>query len=316
MIMVEIIRLHYPILKTINSAQQVVAMGFFDGVHLGHQKVIKRAKIEAERRNVPLAVLTYDPHPIVVFKALTEPLRYITPIGKKSELLADLGVDIVYVMQFTSLLSTLPPQKFVDDVVMQLNPVTVVGGFDHVYGGDPKIADMIHLPKYAQKRFDVISVSELDDGEHKIGSSSIRLALDNGEMAIVNRQLGHIHQTTGLVVHGEARGRELGFPTINIKTPELEHLPAIGIYIVEVMIGSDWHLGMASIGRNVTFGDARPITVEINLLDFNQEVYGENVTINWHSYLRGEIKFANVIDLISQLKQDEIATRQYFNTLG
>ena len=315
--MIKVIKLHYPILKKILPAPtpQVVAMGFFDGVHLGHQAVIKQAKLEADKQGVPLAVLTYDPQPIVVFEMLTQPLRYLTSMNQKSELLADLGVNTMYVMQFTSQLAQLGPQEFVNQVIMRLNPVTVVGGFDHVYGGDVNIADMDHLPQYAKKRFDVVSVSELDVNNQKIGSSSIRKALELGNMNIVNSQLGRIHQTTGLVIHGEARGRELGFPTVNIKTPELEWLPAIGIYAVKIMIGDDWHLGMASIGHNITFGDTRPITVEINILDFNQKVYGENVTVSWYNYLRGEVKFTTVPELVTQLKRDEIATRKYFDAL-
>lgn len=316
--MIKVIKLHYPILKKIipDPTPQVVAMGFFDGVHLGHQAVIKQAKLEADKQGVPLAVLTYDPQPIVVFEMLRQPLRYLTSINQKAALLADLGVNTMYVMQFTSQLAKLAPQEFVNQVIMRLNPVTVVGGFDHVYGGDVSIADMDHLPQYAKKRFNVVSVSELDVNNQKIGSSSIRKALELGSMNIVNSQLGRVHQTTGLVIHGEARGRELGFPTVNIKTPELEWLPTIGIYAVKIMIGDDWHLGMASIGRNITFGDARPITVEINILDFNQQVYGENVTVNWYNYLRGEVKFTNIPELVTQLKKDEIDTRQYFDALN
>lgn len=295
--------------------RQVVAMGFFDGVHLGHQEVIKRAKSEADKLGVPLAILTYDPYPAVVFKPLDQPLRYLTPLSQKKVLLSKLGVNTIYVMQFTSELSKVAPQQFVDDVLMCLNPVIIVGGFDHVYGGNASIADMAHLPLYAKQRFDVITVPELDDNHEKIGSSAIRHALDTGDMDRVNQQLGRVYQTTGLIVHGEARGRKLGFPTINIKTPELEWLPGIGIYAVKVKVVDDWYEGMASIGRNITFGDARPITVEINILDFKREIYGERVTISWYSYLRGEEKFSTVANLIVQLNKDECQTRQYFDKL-
>ncbi|CAM3067964.1 riboflavin biosynthesis protein RibF [Leuconostoc rapi] len=311
--MAEIIRLHYPILKNKKPVRQVVAMGFFDGVHRGHQAVIERAKSEADKLGVPLAILTYDPYPAVVFKTLERPLRYLTPLAQKKALLTKLGVDTIYVMQFTSELSKVEPQQFVDDVLMCLNPVAIVGGFDHVYGGNSLTADMAHLPFYAQHRFDVIVVPKFDDNHKKIGSSAIRRALDIGDMNQVNQQLGRVHQTTGLVVHGEARGRKLGFPTINIKTPELEWLPGIGIYAVKVKIGDDWYEGMASIGHNITFGDERPVTVEINILDFKREIYGENVTVAWYDYLRGEVKFSTVADLIVQLNNDEYQTRQYFD---
>lgn len=313
--MIKTTTLHYPIQNFKQPARQVVAMGFFDGVHLGHQAVIKRAKAEADALGVPLAVLTYDPHPSVAFKALTEPLKYLTVVKQKAQLLEKLGVSEMYKMQFTSQLAGLSPQVFVDEVLMQLNPVAVVAGFDHLYGSDKNQANMANLAIYAKARFDVIIVPEFDDLGLKIGSSKIRSALCVGDMQTVNRQLGRIYHTTGIVVHGEARGRELGFPTANVLTPELEWLPGIGIYAVKISIAGQWHIGMASIGRNVTFGDNRPITVEINILDFNQAIYGEDVTVAWHHHLRGEVKFNQVDDLITQLEKDKVATRTYFETL-
>ncbi|CCF26322.1 riboflavin biosynthesis protein RibF [Leuconostoc citreum] len=315
MTMIKTTTLHYPIQNFKQPVRQVVAMGFFDGVHLGHQAVIKRAKAEADALGVPLAVLTYDPHPSVAFKALTEPLKYLTVVKQKAQLLETLGVSEMYKMQFTSQLAGLSPQVFVDEVLMQLNPVAVVAGFDHLYGSDKNQANMANLAIYAKARFDVIIVPEFDDLGLKIGSSKIRSALCVGDMQTVNRQLGRIYHTTGIVVHGEARGRELGFPTANVLTPELEWLPGIGIYAVKISIAGRWHIGMASIGRNVTFGDNRPITVEINILDFNQAIYGEDVTVAWHHHLRGEVKFNQVDDLITQLEKDKVATRTYFETL-
>ncbi|GDZ83172.1 riboflavin biosynthesis protein RibF [Leuconostoc citreum] len=315
MTMIKTTTLHYPIQNFKQPVRQVVAMGFFDGVHLGHQAVIKRAKAEADALGVPLAVLTYDPHPSVAFKALTEPLKYLTVVKQKAQLLETLGVSEMYKMQFTSQLAGLSPQVFVDEVLMQLNPVAVVAGFDHLYGSDKNQANMANLAIYAKARFDVIIVPEFDDLGLKIGSSKIRSALCVGDMQTVNRQLGRIYHTTGIVVHGEARGRELGFPTANVLTPELEWLPGIGIYAVKISIAGQWHIGMASIGRNVTFGDNRPITVEINILDFNQAIYGEDVTVAWHHHLRGEVKFNQVDDLITQLEKDKVATRTYFETL-
>lgn len=315
MTMIKTTTLHYPIQNFKQPVRQAVAMGFFDGVHLGHQAVIKRAKAEADALGVPLAVLTYDPHPSVAFKALTEPLKYLTVVKQKAQLLETLGVSEMYKMQFTSQLAGLSPQVFVDEVLMQLNPVAVVAGFDHLYGSDKNQANMANLAIYAKARFDVIIVPEFDDLGLKIGSSKIRSALCVGDMQTVNRQLGRIYHTTGIVVHGEARGRELGFPTANVLTPELEWLPGIGIYAVKISIAGQWHIGMASIGRNVTFGDNRPITVEINILDFNQAIYGEDVTVAWHHHLRGEVKFNQVDDLIAQLEKDKVATRTYFETL-
>ncbi len=314
MTMTELIRLHYPILDFKKPVQQVVAMGFFDGVHRGHQAVLARAKAEAEKQGVPLAVLTYDPHPIVAFQTLKKPLRYLTPLAKKKSIMSQLGIDRVYVMQFTSKLAKLGGQQFVDEVVMQLNPVTVVAGFDHLYGAAGTDSDMLHLATYATNRFDVITVSEFDDYNQKVSSSTIRSMLDQGNVDGAAQQLSRVHSTSGIVVHGEARGRELGFPTANIQTPEEEWLPGIGIYAVKIKVYDTWYLGMASIGRNVTFGDDRPITVEINILDYQEEIYGEFVQIQWCHYLRGEVKFENIQALIDQLNEDARQTRHYFNT--
>lgn len=311
----KIIKLHYPLTDIIQPAQQVVVMGFFDGVHLGHQAVILKGKQLADDLGLELAVLTYQPHPSVVFKMLSEPLKYITTSDKKAQILFDLGVSKIYNMQFTSLLAALQPQEFVDEVLMKLNPAVVVAGFDHLYGSDHQSANMSLLDTYAKKRFKVEIVPEISDKNGKIGSTSIKRYLSEGNLTEVNNQLGRIYTTTGIVVHGEARGRKLGFPTANILTPELERLPGIGIYSVRISIADQWYLGMASIGRNVTFGDNRPLTVEINILNFDSAIYGEEVIIEWHHYLRGEVKYDGVDSLIAQLKKDKIDTYHYFKNI-
>lgn len=295
--------LHYPIQSHFSAPRQVVVMGFFDGVHLGHQAVIQRGQALAKQYQVPLAVLTYDPHPTVVFQKAPERVRYLTTVDQKVEQLTTLGVDNVYVMNLTSRLASLPPQQFVDEVIMSLNPCAVVAGFDHTYG--PKDATMADLPHYAQGRFEVVTVDKQMRAAEKISSTRIRMALANGDVTLAKDLLGRAHVTTGVVVHGEARGRELGFPTANIQTPELEWLPAIGIYAVRMKIGDEWFDGMASVGRNVTFGEGRPITVEIYLFDFQQAIYGEKVMVKWEYYLRGEVKFTSVDALIDQLHEDE-----------
>ncbi|WEV53982.1 riboflavin biosynthesis protein RibF [Leuconostocaceae bacterium ESL0723] len=311
--MTELIKLHYPIQKlNLPARDQVLAMGFFDGLHLGHQAVIAKARAIAQEQNRPLAVLTYSPYPQAVFKKMNGPLRYLTPLDQKVALLSQMGVDRVYCLQLTSQLVALPPQRFVDQVLMALKPAVVVAGFDHLYGPKDLQADMEHLPDYSQGRFDVVTVPEQIHGGHKIGSRYLREALDQGRVDDVNRLLGRSHQTTGIVVHGDARGRLLGFPTVNILTPEQEWLPGIGVYAVEIEISHHWYHGMASIGRNVTFEANRPITVEINILDFDQMVYGEPVRVNWCHWLRGEEKFPDVDSLVKQLREDQAATQAYF----
>lgn len=308
--MMEVIHLHHPYKSDqIKRNPIVLAMGFFDGVHAGHRMVIQRAAQEAKKRGVKLAVLTYDHHPSVAFKTYKTPLTYLTTLPKKLEILASLGVNIAYVVNFTSEFSQLTPQDFVTQYMVGLNAVAVVAGFDHTYG--TKDADMLHLPIYAAGRFDVIEVEQVNVDGQESASTRTRALVDQGDLDEARRLLLRPYETTGLVVHGEARGRELGYPTANIETTAGERLPGVGIYVVEMKIGDDWYPGMASIGYNVTFGENRPKTVEINLFDFHRAIYGETVQVKWYHFLRGEVKFANGQELIDQLAEDERQSRLF-----
>lgn len=310
----EIIHLHHPYEKEeIPQEPVVLALGYFDGVHRGHQMVIRRAKKEAERRNCKLAVMTFNQHPSIVYQKLdAESMKYLSVMERKEELMAALGVDYLYVIEFTYDFGTLRPQEFVDQYIVNLHAEAVVAGFDYTYG--PKsIADMAHLPGYAKKRFDIVEIpAQVAENKEKISSTSIRLALDNGELEKVNRFLGYTYQFDGRVMHGDARGRELGYPTANIKIAKQIRLPKVGVYVVSMKVQDEWYKGMASIGYNITFEENRDKTVEVNILDFNRMIYGEKVTVRWHHYLRDEWKFKNAKELIDQLAQDEMDTRSYF----
>lgn len=309
----EVIKLHHPYQPNeIDAGPVVLAMGFFDGLHLGHQAVIEAAKAEANKRGIKLAVLTYDHHPSIAFKTYQTPFTYITTLNKKLALMEKMGVDLVYVVNFTSQFAALAPQDFVEQYMLGLNAEAVVAGFDHTYG--PVDAGMAELPTYAQGRFDVIEVPAVAVAGHESASTLARQYIDEGQVGPLVELLGRVYETTGIVVHGEARGREMGFPTANIETTAGERLPGIGVYAVELKVGDQWYPGMASIGYNVTFGANRPKTVEINLFDFHEQIYGENVVVRWHQYLRTEVEFTGMERLIEQLKQDEMQVRAFFET--
>ncbi|MDV7718874.1 riboflavin biosynthesis protein RibF [Pediococcus ethanolidurans] len=312
-----IIYLHHPYkTQQIPQTEVVLAMGFFGGVHLGHQAVIKKARAEATKRKMPLAAMTFDHHPSVVFpKPGLNGLHYLSSVKRKAELMEDFGVDILYVVSFTSSLAHLKPQEFVDQYMVALHAKVIVAGFDYTYG-PREIADMAHLPSYSKNRFDIITVDEfLLDGQ-KVSSTRIRNDLEKSNVDHANKFLGYVYQTSGLVVHGEARGRTLGFPTANVLSDPWVRIPGIGIYAVQLKVGTKWLPAMASVGRNVTFGENRPITLEINIFDFDQEIYGEQVSVKWYHYVRGEIKFANAAELVEQLKMDEKNIRKYFANLN
>ncbi|WPC17696.1 riboflavin biosynthesis protein RibF [Pediococcus inopinatus] len=312
----KIIYLHHPYdVNQITDDKVVMAMGFFGGVHLGHQAVLKQARKVADQRKLPLAAMTFDHHPSVVFpKPELDGTLYLSSVKRKAELMQKFGVDLLYVVSFTSKLANLTPQDFVDQYMVDLRAQVIVAGFDYTYG-PREIADMAHLSTYAKNRFEIVTVPEFLLAGEKVSSTRIRTDLKQGDVDHANLFLGYIYQTSGLVVHGEARGRTLGFPTANILSDPKARIPGIGIYAVRIKIGSKWSLGMASVGRNVTFGEHRPITLEINIFDFDQEIYGEMVRVDWYHYVRGEIKFDGAEGLIEQLKADEKNIRQYFANL-
>lgn len=309
----EIIRIHHPLdPRQIPADPVVLAMGFFDGLHRGHQAVIRRAKALAQKRHVKLAVLTYDHHPAIVYRALSgDDQKYLSPTERKLNQLDRMGVDRVFLVNYTGEFSAQSPQTFVDNYLVAFHTVVAVAGFDHTYG-KKDVATMARLPQYAQGRFEVETVDEQISKADKISSTRIRVAMKQGQIDTVNDLLGYRYRTTGTVVHGEARGRTIGFPTANILTPNDEWLPGIGVYTARLKVGAIWYPGMMSVGRNDTFGDNRPVTVEMNLLDFQGNLYGEPVEVEWHHRLRGQVKFAGADELVTQLKQDEVATRAYF----
>ncbi|WP_409022459.1 riboflavin biosynthesis protein RibF [Dellaglioa sp. P0083] len=290
-----------------------LAMGFFDGVHLGHQKVIQEAKQKANEKNIKLAVMTFDKHPSVQFqKAPEQSVKYLTSMEKKILLMKQLGVDIFYILTLNNSLAKMEPQDFVDKYMVALHAKVVVAGFDYTYG-KKDIANMDTLPLYAKQKFEIITVPELATNHQKISSSRIRMEIDNGHISDVNKLLGYKYETLGKVVHGEARGRELGFPTLNLEFNEHIRIPGPGIYVTSVQVGDVWYRGMASIGYNVTFGKNRELTVEINLFDFNEMIYGQIVTVQWLAYLRSEVKFEGIPGLITQLNKDKKNTNTYFD---
>ncbi|MHC5267940.1 riboflavin biosynthesis protein RibF [Enterococcus sp. LJL98] len=298
--------------KQIPGEPVVLVLGFFDGVHKGHQRVIAEGRKIAQEQGLKLALMTFNHHPSIVFQKLpAEQMKYLTSLEQKKALMASLGVDYLYIVEFTSDFASLSPQKFVDTYMVGLHAKTVVAGFDYTYG--PKeIANMTCLPTYGQGRFEIVTVSKETLNGEKVSSTRIREELDAGNLEKVQELLNYPYRIDGVVVHGDARGRTLGYPTANVKVKSTTRLPKEGVYVTEIKVGDHWYPSMGSIGRNDTFEKNRPVTVEVNLLDFNRNIYGEQVSVRWLHYLRGQVAFESVDALIAQLKQDEQHTRDYF----
>lgn len=309
----EIIKIRHPYSpEQIPADDVVLVLGFFDGVHLGHQAVIKHGLDLARKNNLKLALMTFNQHPSIVFqKVEAEKMKYLTSVEQKERLMEYFGVDYLYEIEFTSAFASLAPQEFVDQYIVGLHAKFAVSGFDYTYG--PKdIADVDHLPEYAKGRFEVETVGKQEKDGKKVSSTRIRKLMDEGNMEEVTKLLGYVYQIEGTVMHGDARGRKLGFPTANIKFKRTVRLPKEGVYVCEFRIGDRWYPAMGSIGHNDTFGSGRELTVEIYILNFHQDIYGEHVSVRWNHFLRDQVAFDGADGLIRQLQQDESNTAAYF----
>lgn len=293
-----------------------MALGFFDGVHKGHQEVIRRTKEIALDNNTKSAVMTFDPHPSIVLGKKTN-VQYITPLSEKVEQIAALEVDYLMIVHFTESFANLLPEEFVKQYLLLLNVKHVVAGFDYTYGKFGK-GTMETLPIHSEGKFGVTIIPKMEIEDEKISSTSIRVSLNQGDIERTNELLGRKFVNRGTVIHGEKRGRKIGFPTANILIEDDYIIPSTGIYVVKMLVKGNWELGACSVGYNPTFnqGGNVNLSVEVFLLDFDQSIYDEEVTIEWHKKLRDERKFDGVDELITQMKQDEEDTREYFKELN
>lgn len=241
----KIIRIHHPYeKKQIPQDDVVLVLGFFDGVHMGHQEVIESGRNLANQKKLKLALMTFNQHPSIVFQKMqAENMKYLTSLRQKERLMKSLGVDYLYEIEFTSAFAGLSPQDFVDQYIVGLNAKYAVSGFDYTYG--PKdIADVAHLPEYAKNRFEILTIPKKDYHGEKVSSTRIRDLMDKGQMEEVTKLLGYVYEIEGTVMHGDARGRQLGFPTANIKIQSTVRLPMEGVYVSELKVGGKWYPAM------------------------------------------------------------------------
>ena len=311
------IELTYPhILKEQDLPESVCALGFFDGIHQGHQKVIRTAVAEAKRRNMASAVITFHPHPSVVLrKNGNKDVQYITPLKEKEEILRRMDVDRLYIITFNMELAGLSPQDFIDHFVVGLHIKHVVAGFDFTYGHKGQ-GNMTEIGKHAQGRFTYSVIDKVELENEKISSTRIRGLLQEGDVAEVKRLLGRPLTISGDVVEGAKRGRVLGYPTANLDVNEAALLPRSGIYAVKVIYKQQIYEGMASLGTNPTFTEDRlDLSLEVHILDYNNDLYGEELQLEWHDFIRPEEKFNQVEELIRQIEDDERKIRALFAKL-
>ncbi|MFH5881463.1 bifunctional riboflavin kinase/FAD synthetase [Liberiplasma polymorphum] len=278
----------------------VAAIGFFDGVHLAHKTLIETMKNHAKEHALKTAIITFDIHPKSVLFDLD--YTYITPIERKIEKIATLGVDYLYLIEFSKDKAKLSPEAFIDTYLNGLH--TLVCGFDFKFG--VRASGTVETLKN-HKEFNTIVVGELTYEGYKIGSTHIRDLILSGQVNHVLETLGDYYSVRGEVIHGEKKGRAIGYPTANIDTGDYL-IPKKGVYATKTKVNDIWYPSMSSIGHNPTLNCKTDLSVESYLFDFDRQIYGEIIEIKFIKRLRDEIKFNSVEALIDQIKQDEIET--------
>ena len=285
----------------------VLVLGYFDGLHKGHQTLFKEARKIAAEQGLKIAVLTFPESPKLAFvRYQPELMLHLNHPEERAAHLENLGVDYLYLIDFTSHFSKNTAQEFFDKYVAALKAKAVVAGFDYHFGSDKRKAE--ELADYFEGQ--IVIVSSVNQEEEKISSTRIRETIQNGDVAKAHQLLGYPLSTRGIVVHGNARGRTIGYPTANLAPLDRVILPADGVYVVDVEHNGKIFRGMASVGKNVTF-EGDELRFEANLFDFAEEIYGDTIRIIWLDKIRDMVKFDGIEELVAQLKSDEEVARNW-----
>ena len=288
----------------------VLTIGTFDGVHLGHQKIIERVVATARQEGLLATIFTFFPHPRMVVQH-DKSLKLIHTLEEKKQLLQRLGVDLLVVQPFNEAFAQLTAEEFVSTILVQhLNVKKVIIGYDHRFGRN-RTANINDMRLFGEKygfAVEEISVQEVD--EVSVSSTKIREALNKGDVTTAEHYLGTPYSLTGTVVHGLKLGRTLGYPTANIQvTEDYKLIPKDGVYAVYSYIGERKVYGMMSIGKNPTI-EGKGSSIEVYFFDFNGDLYDRELTIYFLKYLREERKFSSVALLKKQLQDDETTARK------
>ncbi len=292
-------------LNVLGKEETVVTIGTFDGVHIGHQKIIKRLIKTGEQFGLKSVILTFFPHPRMVLQKDSN-IKLINTIEERHRILNDLGLDYLLIKEFTQEFSRLSAEDFVKQILVdKLHARKVIIGYDHRFGRN-RNADINDLKKFGEAYgFEVEEISAQDIDDVSVSSTKIRTALQEGDIAKANAYLGYSFMLTGVVAKGKGLGRQLNYPTANIQIAEdYKLIPKQGAYIVSSKINDNTFFGMMNIGTNPTV-NGRQQTIEVHFFDFDADIYGETIQIDLLQRIRDEQKFESVEALKTQLSLDK-----------
>jgi len=300
-------------LESYSNNNSVVTIGTFDGVHIGHQKIIKRLVNIAKKKDLQAIVFTFFPHPRMVLQEDAN-IKLINTLDEKSKLLENLGVDHLVVKKFTKDFSRLTALEFVRDILVnKLHVKYIIVGYDHHFGRN-RTANINDLREFGETYdFNIIEISAQDIDEVTVSSTKIRQALIEGDVKSANAFLGYNFMLTGKVVEGKRLGKQIGFPTANLQIEETYKLiPKNGSYIVKSYVHNVNVFGMMNIGTNPTFNGEQQ-SIEVHFFDFDKDIYYEKIEIHLLHRLRDEEKFESIESLKAQLHRDKTISLDYIN---
>jgi riboflavin kinase/FMN adenylyltransferase len=288
--------------------RSVVTVGVFDGVHRGHQQLINQTVERGRARGLPTVLVTFDPHPAELIRPGSHPAR-LTSLRRRADLVSELGIDAFLVLPFTPELKRMEPAEFAHEVLVdRLHAAEVVVGSNFTFGYRAA-GDVPMLTAFgARFGFGVQGLELISDDGVTFSSTYIRACIDAGDVEAAAAALGRPHRIEGVVVHGDHRGRELGFPTANISTPAWTALPADGVYAGHFVLGERALPSAISVGTNPTFS-GRERTVEAYVLDVSEDFYGFDVGLDVEHWLRGQERFDDIDALMAQIGSDVERTR-------
>ena len=305
---------HYRSIDELTLENSWLTVGVFDGVHRGHQQVISKLTAGARTNGAPAVVLTFDPHPAKVFGR--GEIKLLTLPGERAKLLGDLGVDVVITHPFNMQVANISALDFMKQLKERLGVSHLVLGYDTTLGKNRE-GDATRLVEIGlELGYTVETVTALGDESGVISSTEIRKLVTVGNVSKAARLMDHPYRLQGLVAHGDQRGRTIGFPTANLNYAREKVVPASGIYACWAHVRGARHMAAVNVGTNPTFTpDKQTLNVEAYLLDFDEDIYDESITLEFVQRLRDELKYDSVEALIEQIERDVEQTRKLLGTV-
>lgn len=308
-------KLHYGLDSLPHIQNAVVSSGTFDGVHIGHQKILRHIITLAKEINGESVLITFWPHPRLVLHPDDDSLRLLNTFEEKTALLHQLGIDHLIAIQFTPEFSQLTSEQFIQQVLVnKIKTKKLVIGYDHRFGKNREGSFEYLKANADQYGFTVEEIPAQDVEDVTVSSTKIRKALEEGHIQIANEYLGNPYQLTGKVVRGQQIGRTIDFPTANLSVYERYKLvPKNGVYAVQVKCDEQYYRGMLNIGQRPTL-NGTDRSIEVHIFDFDQDIYDREITISFFHFIREEQKFANLEALKEQLWQDKKYIQSIFSS--